>query len=213
MRKSFVIMAAMAASMMGAQAAYADVTCEPGSCVNTATGTPAPSGVFNVTPVGIGPDYTGPITATIGNTVKARNSTSSVDFTDTFNFFLTQDGFGTGSAINSINFIGKNGDIDFTDLIINGVSGAATSLFQISNVGGVSTVSALDVALKAGFNSIQIKGKAFGTASYGGVINFAPAVPELATWGMMILGFIGVGAAMRRRRNTTVTFGNKRAFA
>jgi hypothetical protein len=35
-------------------------------------------------------------------------------------------------------------------------------------------------------------------------INLAPgAVPEPATWGMMLLGFAGIGMAMRRRRRTS----------
>jgi hypothetical protein len=29
-----------------------------------------------------------------------------------------------------------------------------------------------------------------------------PAVPEPATWGMMLLGFAGIGMAMRRRRRS-----------
>jgi hypothetical protein len=35
--------------------------------------------------------------------------------------------------------------------------------------------------------------------SYNGV---AAAVPEPATWGMMLLGFAGIGMAMRRRRRS-----------
>ena len=217
MRKSLAVMAAMAATVMSAQAAHANVTCEPGSCTNDADGTAAPLANFTVTPSGIDASYRGPITASIGNTVNAPSG-SFIDFTDTFEFFLPESGTGSGSAINNVGLkaIGKNTDIDFTDIIINGVSGVASGLFDVVNLntaaGGLSYVAAT-VGVNSGFNSIQIKGRAYGSASYGGTINFTPAVPELATWGMMILGFIGVGAAMRRRRNTTVTFGNKRPVA
>ena len=33
----------------------------------------------------------------------------------------------------------------------------------------------------------------------------ATALPEPATWGMMLLGFVGIGAAMRRRRTPRLT--------
>jgi hypothetical protein len=38
-----------------------------------------------------------------------------------------------------------------------------------------------------------------GSGSFGGNVSFS-AVPEPATWGMMLLGFGAVGYAMRRRR-------------
>lgn len=39
------------------------------------------------------------------------------------------------------------------------------------------------------------------TAAYSGTVNFqVPGVPEPATWAMMLLGFAGVGMAMRRSR-------------
>lgn len=36
-------------------------------------------------------------------------------------------------------------------------------------------------------------------------VNAAPAVPEPATWAMMLLGFFGIGAVMRRKRSEKVT--------
>ncbi len=205
MRKSLVVMAAMAASMMGAQAAYADVTCEPGSCVNTGTNTVAPNAYFNVDPGNVGPGYQGPISATIGNIVTVSGNVVK-SFTDTFEFILPQNGIGSGAVINIASKIGAIGDITFTKILVNGEAGV------VSNLGTISSASASSVLLKAGENKITIFGDAKGTSAYGGSINFTPAVPEMATWGMMILGFIGMGAAMRRRR-TTVTFGSNRAFA
>ena len=42
------------------------------------------------------------------------------------------------------------------------------------------------------------------TFDFDGLIN-APAVPEPATWAVMMLGFGLIGGAMRRRRNPTPT--------
>jgi hypothetical protein len=47
----------------------------------------------------------------------------------------------------------------------------------------------------------------FGIDNLTFTSNVAGAVPETATWGMMIAGFGMMGAALRtRRRSTNVTF-------
>jgi hypothetical protein len=57
------------------------------------------------------------------------------------------------------------------------------------------------VVLSAGPHTIFVNGTLLGpTGSYSGTINVAP-VPEPATWAMMLLGFAGVGMAVRRRRS------------
>ena len=38
------------------------------------------------------------------------------------------------------------------------------------------------------------------SGSLGGTVTITAAVPEPATWGMMLLGFPGIGMALRRRR-------------
>jgi hypothetical protein len=52
----------------------------------------------------------------------------------------------------------------------------------------------------AGTYDLRLVGSVTRTASFSGTIDFAPAVPEPATWAMMITGFAGVGTALRRRR-------------
>ena len=59
--------------------------------------------------------------------------------------------------------------------------------------------------LDAGFYYLNIAGNAGSTAGYGGnlAVRAVPAVPEPATWAMMLLGFAGVvvmGARNRRRQ-------------
>ena len=62
--------------------------------------------------------------------------------------------------------------------------------------------------LSAGDYYLNIAGTAGSTAGYGGNLATAAigAVPEPSTWGMMILGFAGVGFMAYRRRNQTAAF-------
>jgi hypothetical protein len=39
------------------------------------------------------------------------------------------------------------------------------------------------------------------------ILQDAPAVPEVATWAMMLLGFVVVGSTLRRRKTTVINFG------
>ena len=70
-----------------------------------------------------------------------------------------------------------------------------------NNPGGVTAFYRFD----AGVNLDSIS---FTNGSVSGVSLYStgPAVPEPATWAMMLGGFGVLGAAMRRRRRTTVTF-------
>ncbi|MGO8608729.1 PEPxxWA-CTERM sorting domain-containing protein [Rhizobium johnstonii] len=67
---------------------------------------------------------------------------------------------------------------------------------------------ALDLAAydAMGWN-LSVDALTYGARSTGSIYTqFAVAVPETATWGMMILGFGLVGGAMRRRSAPKVTF-------
>jgi hypothetical protein len=175
------------------------VTCEPGACTN-ADGSVASAAQFSVSPgqAATDPSYRGSISANLGNTI-----TSIGDFTDTFNFELFQNGVGGGSVTTvAASFMGAT-DLDFTSVLINGA--AATISKSVNGI--VEIASGAGVTLNAGANSIVVNGTSRGNGSYGGAIAFTPSVPETATWGMMILGFVGMGAAMRyRRKSTKVAF-------
>jgi hypothetical protein len=43
-----------------------------------------------------------------------------------------------------------------------------------------------------------------GTGNFNGTVNLTSAVPEPATWAMMIVGFAGLGVAVRRRAKPSV---------
>jgi hypothetical protein len=49
-------------------------------------------------------------------------------------------------------------------------------------------------------------GEVGGPAQFSLGINDSSPTPEVATWGMMVIGFGAMGAAMRRRRRTSVAF-------
>ena len=77
--------------------------------------------------------------------------------------------------------------------------GAAAGSYTNWNSGepnNVGNEDALHIFFGAGWNDIP------ENSNYGYVLEFdaVPSVPEPATWGMMLLGFLGLGTAIRRRR-------------
>ena len=126
-------------------------------------------------------------------------------FTDTFTFTLPADGFGSGTVTTSANFLGSANDLDFTSVLINGVE---AELFSSS--GGVFESAYKNlIPITAGeLNTITVTGFSRGNGAYGGQASFVPSViPEPATWAMMMIGFVMVGAAARyRKRSTTVRY-------
>jgi len=56
-------------------------------------------------------------------------------------------------------------------------------------------------------NTITVTGVSRGNGAYGGQASFVPTIPEPATWAMMMVGFVMVGAAARyRKRSTNVRY-------
>ena len=115
-------------------------------------------------------------------------------FDDKFTFTIPQNGVGSGSI--STSFSSLKNKLVITDLIVNGVS-----LVVPSNGSGQSLTLAGIPILANVMNTIEVKGSVAKTGSYSGTVTFqATAVPEAATWGMMLGGFAMIGATMRRRR-------------
>lgn len=136
-----------------------------------------------------------PLSGTFGNTV-------SGDFTDIFEFSFSGAGNASGSVTSvALNGIGAAGDISFSSITIDGT--AFTPLFTGANEWFVlsPTLLAADTV-----HTLKIVGSSIGSSSYGGQLAIA-AVPEPATWAMMIAGVAAVGVAMRRRsQNVRVAF-------
>lgn len=97
--------------------------------------------------------------------------------------------------------VGKLGDVTFSSIKLND---AAFTPFST----GAAEFWALDnIRLAAGTHTITLKGSSNAEvdqhATYSGTLSIA-AVPEPATWGMLVLGFGLVGAGMRSRKRVTV---------
>jgi len=89
--------------------------------------------------------------------------------------------------------------VNFTSaLITGGTLGSPISLNLTSDVGPNEYWSLSNLALDAGNYVLTIQGTNTGAGSLAGNVAFA-AVPEPATWALMILGFALVGGALRRR--------------
>ena len=108
----------------------------------------------------------------------------------------------------------------FDNAWIQGAGGSGSTNVTIGNGGSASYTSAvLDLShitpnsQEFAFNMLSVSptfhattGDALGsfTANGGGNFDAAGAVPEPATWGLMILGFGGAGALLRSRRREFV---------
>jgi hypothetical protein len=135
----------------------------------------------------------GSITANYGDTGIAAG-----DFTDVFD--LTFPTGLTSFTVNSTFTTDPRQDINFTSVVFNGhtfhVVSTGVNEFQVLN--NISVTS-------GGTQHLVVSGNSGGNGSYDGVIAFTPVVagvPEPAAWALMILGFGGTGAILRRRSRT-----------
>jgi hypothetical protein len=181
--------------------------------------------VFITSPNPVPSNFVGPISATIGHT-----GIPTGDFTDVFTFRIgpiapdplagTNIGSGSGSVTTSVaiaDFLG-NLDTDLTSVVFNnGVSDFMASLVLRDSTGAVCTVRGgpLDCGISEQFaltgvpifsgniDTLTVTGTSRGNGHYGGDLTFTPnsAVPEPATWAMMLLGFAGIGWQLRRKRS------------
>ena len=121
----------------------------------------------------------------------------SGQFTRSFTF--DRPGFRLASLdISSIAADGAT-DVDFTSVTFNGVE------FDIVSTGRQELRNLFDQPLRAGDNTIVVRGFSGRDGAFSGTLSLA-AIPEPATWAMMIGGFGMVGAAARRRTRVNVAF-------
>ena len=202
--KGFIkALAAVSAFALVAPATAATVIVTPNTTVNPSPGEYAN---FYVS----GNPFSGPVTATIGHTGIPTGS-----FTDLFRFTLGQNGIGSGgvtTTVNVANFLGAT-DLDFTSVLVNGVaatltltdaSGTVCTVPNVGTCGANETYSANNVPITSGvLNTITVNGTSRGLGSYGGNLTFVPsAVPEPATWAMMLVGFGAMSFSLRSKRRS-----------
>jgi hypothetical protein len=122
-------------------------------------------------------------------------------FTDTLSFTLADSKWLFNSSLTSTaTAIGGRGDIDFISVILTGGT-ISPEAFSIDNGGFVSVASLVaPILLGAGDYTLTITAQSFGGAQYSGNTTATNAVPEAATWAMMLVGFGAVGSVLRSRR-------------
>jgi hypothetical protein len=124
-----------------------------------------------------------------------------VTFASATNVFASPSDFITnfsGQLFQQVGAVGPGGGADIP------VSGAVAAVPCQQNPTGCQILAG-SALLGSGNYYLQIGGTGGGTSGYGGNLTTAGigAVPEPATWAMMILGFAGVGFMAYRRRNQT----------
>lgn len=140
--------------------------------------------IMDVTP----PAADGSFSGTFSNTGIAAG-----DFSNTFTFTMPT-GFAGATITSIMSSLATN--VDFTSVTLNG------SDFKISQTGDVEFRFLKDLPVTSGPQTLVVNGKSGGAGSYSGTLSFAlAAVPEPASWAMMILGFGGIGGVLRRRRS------------
>jgi hypothetical protein len=106
----------------------------------------------------------------------------------------------TLAGLYSITLTTSSPAVDFTSAVLSGLGGPY-NLIEIDDDGTNEFWRlANPVTLDPSTYTLTINGNNSGAGSLGGSITIRQAVPEPATWAMMLLGFGAVGFAMRRRR-------------
>ncbi|HET9629218.1 MAG TPA: FxDxF family PEP-CTERM protein [Novosphingobium sp.] len=144
--------------------------------------------------------FAGPISASFGN---AGSTAPNTTLQDIFQFIIPQNGVGSGSVTTGTTLALSATDTDLLSVLVNGTPATKT----LSNGGLTETYSIAGVPITAGAtNQIVVNYLSRGQFSYGGNATFNPvaAVPEPATWAMMLLGLGGIGFALRRRQRAAV---------
>jgi hypothetical protein len=134
------------------------------------------------------PGVDGSFSGTFGDT-----GISNTTFTDTFTFTLPT---GLASSTVSSTFQGATTDVNFTSVTLNGQT------FTVGDAGKNEFRFIDNLPVTSGNQVLVVSGTSAGNGSFAGTLAFAPnrAVPEPASWALMILGFGGVGASLRRRK-------------
>jgi hypothetical protein len=173
-------------------AATASLVAPTASQAQTATGPGTP---FNRFDSALG-------TGTYGN-----NGGLSGVFTNVFTFVVNQRGTLSADFSNTASRNNFPSDIDFSGATLVGNGTTATFRKLVGEPLTLTEVwDIIPFDVTPGTYTVTVRGRAFGSiATYAGNFNVA-AVPEPATWAMMMIGVGAVGGALRRRKRVSVRF-------
>ena len=139
---------------------------------------------------------TGPTTN--GNTTTIGYSDTDVGASINENVVFTD----TLAGLYAITLTTSSSSVNFTSAILNGPGGSSNALTKTTDDGTNefwNFTNPTTRTLPAGQYTLNIVGTNSGAGSLGGSITIN-AVPEPATWALMLLGFAGMGFALRRGR-------------
>lgn len=190
MRK-FVYTAMGAAALATASIANAAVTVNPGSVIHLNDPNPSatsPSSIVtsgNITTINFGLN---PITVGDNNVF---HSSFVIDDTMAGLYAVV-----VGTSSSGVTF--TSGSLQ---ALVGGVLSGSAMPFNVTDGGLGLRLGPPGVTLGAGDYQLTVDGTAANAGSFtGNVTIMAAAVPEAATWAMMLMGFAGMGLVIRRRR-------------
>jgi hypothetical protein len=168
------------------------------------TAAPAANAAVVVVGGGTTVDVSGPTTSDggINFSLGYSDSGSSSPFIETLQWNNTLSGLYGITLSTTAAAVGGENDVDILEAYLSGgsIMGTLDLLADLDNT-DLNEDYSLNTLLDAGTYTLTIEGTRGTTGSFGGNVAFtAAAVPEPATWGMMLLGFGAVGFAMRRRK-------------
>lgn len=146
-----------------------------------------------------------------GSATFSQTKKSTGLFTDVYTFSLADlyNIVNGGVATNAIGVaLTLSKDIDFTSIILKNLTTSTTYMFQPTSdstdknehyILGDSLTLQGDYSLSVSGN-VQAASASSG-ATYLGELNVLPAVPEPATWALMLFGFGAVGYSLRRKKH------------
>lgn len=141
--------------------------------------------------------------AQAASTFAGSGSSVIVDGTGAFYDSLIPAGMFTDTIEFSVNSAGTSDVGALYFQTVTGITELAASFngtpVTFQAVGGGLFAGGLSKSVDAGLQVLTITGKSGGTGAYSGTAMFS-AIPEVATWLMMIAGVGFTGFAMRRRK-------------
>ena len=142
------------------------------------------------------------ITDPVGNPNKVEFDTTNAAagaFTSWFNFFSDSSNLGVFSVTTATD---PASSVSLLQLFTGGSMTVAGATLVASNPGSGISGSLTSALLPNTWYTFQYSGTLATGGDISGPASFyvRAAVPEPATWGLMLLGFAGIGMVMRRRR-------------
>ena len=197
-----------AAPLVGGNASAATMTYTNQATFNAATSGDTLYGFPFTAELNLGPSYTnGPVTFTSNELFSFTDGYGKPYISDRNAGRYSSNTFTIASTTSALGlFLGSAFGGATYSYIVNGVAGSITvpAASSTTFLGFTSTSGPVSVAFNvAGGNGAGVANSELDVPQFIAGNAITGAVPEPATWAMMLLGFGGIGVAMRRRPKVT----------